>query len=210
MSPPAAPIKPSSPSILAQINEAKSQIGRTQQLWLITLGVGILTLAAGITAIQLPWQEKRRQLTSRYSEEKERSELLAAIQRQKAELQGMEEEFLLQGGATGLTAQISDLAVQSSLQIDSVTPQPELMVEPYTRSQIEILATGRLADVLRFLRTLEEHRPLLWVEQMDLGEPPGEFASGSETAGEEEPPPEGKQQQVRFLIGAVARQRNSK
>ena len=212
MSPAATPVKPgASPSILSQINDAKSQISRGHQLLFVTLGVGILTLGIGISTIQLPWQEKRQQLASRYSEEKERSELLEAIQRQKTDLQEMEGKFLLQGGATGLTGQISQLANQSGLQIDSVTPQPEVVVEPYTRFQIEIFATGNLANALRFLRSVEEHRPLLWVEQMDMGEPPGEPVSSSFTAAYDEKPafqPK-DQQKIRLLIGAVARQKIS-
>lgn len=198
---PAAPIKPgASSSILSQINTAKSQINRTQQLLLVTLGMGILTLAIGVLMIQAPWQERRQQLTSRYGEEKDRSELLLAIQRQRADLQETERAFLLKGGATGLAGQISNLAAQSGLQIDSVTPQPEVVAEPYTRFQLEILATGNLANLMRFLRTLEDHRPLLWVEQLDIGE----FSTGTFSAFTAK-----DQQKIRLLIGAVARQKVS-
>ena len=197
---PAAGIKPgASSSILSQISAAKSQINRTQQLLLVTLGMGILTLAIGVLMIQVPWQERRQQLTSRTGEEKERSELLRVIQRQKADLQGIERTFLLKGGATGLASQISDLATQSGLQIDSVTPQPEIVTEPYTRFQLEILATGNLANLMRFLRTLEDHRPLLWVEQLDMEEHPTETSSSTAK----------DQPKIRLLIGAVALQKVS-
>ncbi len=197
---PAAGIKPgASSSILSQISAAKSQINRTQQLLLVTLGMGILTLAIGVLMIQVPWQERRQQLTSRTGEEKERSELLRVIQRQKTDLQGIERTFLLKGGATGLASQISDLATQSGLQIDSVTPQPEIVTEPYTRFQLEILATGNLANLMRFLRTLEDHRPLLWVEQLDMEEPPTETSSSTAK----------DQPKIRLLIGAVALQKVS-
>ena len=198
---PAAPIKSgAASSVLSQISAAKSRINRTRQLLLVTLGMGLLTLAIGVVMIQVPWQERRRQMTFRTGEEKERSELLLVIQRQKADLKGIERTFLLKGGATGLAGQISNLAAQSGLQIDSVTPQPEVMAEPYTRFQLEILATGNLANLMRFLRTLEDHRPLLWVEQLDIGEPPTETFS-SFTAKD--------QQKIRLLIGAVARQKVS-
>lgn len=200
MSPAAAPIKPGASSVLlSQINAAKSQMNRTQQLLLITLGMGLLTLTIGFLMIQVPWQERRRQLTSRTGEEKERSDLLLVIQRQKADLQETEKTFLLKGGATGLAGQISNLAAQSGLQIDSVTPQPEVVVEPYTRFQLEILATGNLANLMRFLRTLEDHRPLLCVEQLDVEEP-----------SQEETVPTAKDQpKIRLLIGAVALQKGS-
>ncbi len=208
MSPAATPVRTtSSPSILSQINEAKSQINRTQQLLLVTAGILIATVGIGVTVIHLPWQEKRQSLASRYSEEKERSELLRAIQRQKAELQDLEGKFLLQGGATVLAGQISKLATQSGLQIDSVTPQPEVVVEPYTRFQIEILAIGNLANVLRFLRAIEEHRPLLWVEQLDMGESPMETVSSFMTEDEKATAKMKDRQKVRFQIGAVTRQR---
>lgn len=187
---PAAPIKPGvSSSILSQISAAKSEINRTQKLLLVTLGMGLLTLAIGVLMIQVPWQERRQQLTSRTGEEQERSDLLRVIQRQRADLQETERTFLLKGGATGLASQISDLATQSGLQIDSVTPHPEVVAEPYIRFQLEILATGNLANLMRFLRTLEDHRPLLWVEQLDV-----------EESAKDQP-------KIRLLIGAVALQK---
>ena len=201
MSPPAPPVKvASSSSILSQINEVKSQITRSQKLWLITLGIGLTTLGLGVALIHLPWQEHRQRLANQYNEEKERSELLLAIQRQKTELQGLEDKFLLRGGATSLTAQISQLGAQSGLQIESVTPQPEMAADPYIRYQIEIMANSNLANLLRFLRILEDRRPLLWVEQMDIGE-----ASRSS----QDPPLQQEQQKVRFLIGALSRQKAS-
>lgn len=207
---PSAPLRAaSSPSILSQINEAKSQITHTQQLWIITLGLGLLTLGIGIAGIQLPWQEQRQRLAAQYSEERERSELLLSIQRQKVELQNMESKLLLSGGATGLAGQISQLAAQSGLQIESVTPQAEVVAEPYTRFQIEILTTGNLASVLRFLKTAEDHRPLLWVEQLDIGEPPAEFVPTLMTTEESTAGKADNRQKVRFLVGAVARQKGS-
>lgn len=198
-----APVKGSAPSILSQINEVKSQINRTQLLWLITFGVVLLTLLIGVALIQLPWQERRRSLAAQYAEEKERSELLLGIKRQKTELQDIESKYLMTGGATGLASQVSNLASQSGLQIDSVTPQPEVSVEPYTRFQIEIIAMGDLATALRFLHTVEEHRPLLWVEQLDMGELPDtagfarEEDMNLETTG---------RQKVRVMLGAISRQ----
>ena len=209
MSPVAPPKTGSSPSILSQINEAKSQIGRTQQLWIISLGILVLTLAIGIMGIQLPWQEQRQRLAAQYSEETERSELLLALQRQKKELQNLEGKFLLVGGATGLTGQLSQLAAQSGLQIESVTPQAELVSEPYTRFQIEIMTTGNLSNILRFLRTVEDHRPLLWTEQMDIGEPVSESVSAFTTTEDATAAKPKDQQKIRFLIGAVGRQKAS-
>lgn len=208
MSPVTSPAKATtSPSILSQINEAKSQITRTQRLMLITGGVVTVTLVLGVVFIQLPWQEKRRQLSSSYSEEKERAELLQSIQRQRAELQGMEGKFLLEGGATGLASQLSQLAAQAGIQIESVTPQQEVTVEPYTRYQLEIVALSNLANTLRFLRAVEEHRPLLWVEQLDMGEPPEasvSFSSGDKTSLKTD-----DRQKIRLILGAVSRQKAS-
>ena len=194
-------------SILSQISEVKSQITQSQRLWLLTLAMGIAVLVIGILTIQGPWQEHRQQLASRYNEENERSELLLAIQRQKTELQGMESKFLLQGGATTLAAQVSQLARQSGLQIESVTPQPEMAIEPYLRFQIEITAISDLTSVLRFVQAVEDQKPLLWVEQMDMGEPPVEPLSLLGIPEEKTPFQMRKQQKVRFLIGAVSRQR---
>ena len=204
---PVAPAKTARfPSILSQISEAKSQITRTQRLWLITFGAVFLTLIIGVALIHIPWQERRQSLAARYSEEKERSELLLSIQRQQAELQNMESKFLLEGGATGLAGQISQLAAESKLQIESVTPQPEVLVEPYTRLQIEITATSNLSNVLHFLRAVEEHRPVLWVEQLDLGALSSEGSAPLNEKGEGTASVPGQERQkVQFLIGAVSR-----
>ena len=113
------------------------------------------------------------------------------------------------GGATGLTGQLSQLAAQSGLQIESVTPQAELVSEPYTRFQIEIMTTGNLSNILRFLRTVEDHRPLLWTEQMDIGEPVSESVSAFTTTEDATAAKPKDQQKIRFLIGAVGRQKAS-
>lgn len=208
MSPSASPAKvTASPSILSQINEAKSQITPMQRLLLTTVGMLIVTLGIGILFIHLPWQEKRLQLASQYNEEKERSELLLNIQRQKADLQSIESEFLLEGGITSLAGQISQLATQSGLQIDSVTPQQELVVTPYTRYQIEIIATGDLFSVLQLLKTVEDHRPLFWVEQLEMGGTPTETRPLFPVSIEKPADSSDGRQKVRLLVGAVSRQK---
>ncbi len=206
---PATPVKSDAPlSILSQISTVRSQIDPTQQLLLVTLGMGILTLAIGVMMIQMPWQERRQQLTSLYSEENERSELLLAIQRQKANLQEIEGAFLLKGGAPSLANEISNLANQTGLQINSIMPRPEVAADPYTRFQLEILATGNLANLIRFLKTLEDDRPLLWVEQLDIGGPLTETSSAVFDEKSVFQPKE--QQEIRLLLGAVDRQKVSR
>ena len=206
---PATPVKSDAPlSILSQISTARSQIDPTQQLLLITLGTGILTLAIGVMMIQMPWQERRQQLTSLYSEENERSELLLAIQHQKASLQEIEGAFLLKGGAPSLANEISNLANQAGLQINSMMPRPEVAADPYTHFQIEILATGNLANPIRFLKTLEDDRPRLWVEQLDMGELLTETPSA--VFDEKSVFQPKNQQEIRLLIGAVDRPKVSR
>ncbi len=209
---PTAPAKPgTAPSILSQINEAKSQITRTQRLMLISAGIVLATAVIGLIGIQMPWQERRQRLAAQYNEEKERSEQLVAIQRQKTELKGMESQLLLEGGVTGLAGQLSRLATQSGLQVESVTPQPEIAADPYTRFQIEITATSNLANILQFLRVIEDHRPLFWIEQMEMGEAATDssYATSMGLLEEVGPYKPKTRQKVRFLIGAVGRQKSS-
>ncbi len=205
MSPVGPPKSAASASILSQISDVRSQITQSQRLLLVTLGMGLATLGIGIAMIQMPWQERRQQLTSHYSEEKERAELLLAIQRQKTETQDMESKFLLEGGATALSSQVSQIAALSGLQIESVTPQPEVPIDPYVRLQIEITATANQTNTLRFLKSIEEHKPLLWVEQMDMGEPPAETSLSLTAQDEKTPFQMREQQKIRLLIGAVSR-----
>lgn len=213
MSPVAAPAKrASSPSILSQIQDLKL----SQQAWLAALGVAGMTLAIGLLGIHLPWSEQRQRLAARYNEEKERSELLLSIQRQRGQMQAMESDLLLSGGgATGLAGQVSLLGAQSGLRIESVIPLADAAAEPYVRSLVEIVAFGDLAHLLRFLQAVEQHRPLFWVEQLEVGEVPGTFqpqggAFGfgqlSGPSAQEIP----KEHKIRFVIGAVSRPKAAK
>ena len=199
-------------ALFSQLNEVRGQITHTQRIWLMNVGVFLVTVVAGFVTIQIPWQEHRRQLAAQYAEETERSELLQEILNQRTQLQGLEKKLLLEGGATALTGQISRLASESGLQIESVAPQPELALEPYMKYQIEVLASSNLTDVLRFLRSIETHEPLFWVDQLEIGELPSEslnFSSASfdgQPTGQKQP---AELHRIKLIIGALARQRAS-
>jgi Tfp pilus assembly protein PilO len=113
-------------------------------------------------------------LELRFAEEQQRSELLSTIDLQNGELKKQEKKILLQGGAPVLTSEVSRLASQTNFQIESVAPEPDLSLGPYTRHQIQVVATGKYVDLLRFLHTIEQHEPLLKVEHCEVGTPPQE------------------------------------
>lgn len=181
---------------LARLSHLGSQISRTQRLWILTAAMLLAAAAIGILAILGPWQESRRQTGSQLEQEQRRSKLLVSIQRKRDSLQKTEQELLLEGGTPALTSQVSRLATQSQVAIDSVTPQPDLSVPPYTQFQIEIEATARPDDLLAFLRSMESRRPLLLLNEMEIGEQPSKTLPPAETT---------ETQRIRLKIGAVGR-----
>lgn len=186
---------------LGRLSELGSETSRVQRLWILTGAMLLATAVIGMVAIQAPWQEKRRQMASQLDEEKRRSELLLALQRQRESDQKTEKELLLEGGAPVLTGVVSRLAAESGLAIESVIPYPDLAVPPYTQYQIEILATTHLDNLLRFLRAVESHRPFLLVNEMEIGDPfatasPGAAPTATETL---------EEQRVRIRIAAMGR-----
>ncbi|MBI3323525.1 MAG: type 4a pilus biogenesis protein PilO [Candidatus Omnitrophica bacterium] len=192
--------------LLSRLSDLGSRMSRTQQLGILTASMLLGTALIGITTIQGPWQESRRETGSQLEEEQRRSELLLAIQRKRDTLQKSEQELLLQGGAPALTGEVSHLAAGSQLSIESVAPQPDLSIQPYTQFQIEIVATARLENLLAFLRSIESHRPLLMLNEMEIGEaaagsPLGVGPPQKTPAGGEDP----QRQYVRMKIGAVGR-----
>lgn len=182
------------------LRELSGQISSTQRFGLGTAGIVLLTVLAGTFLIQTPWQERQSRLTSTFSEEQQRLELLQTLQSQRTTIRSQEKDFLLEGGAPVLTSQVSQLAKETGLEIESVTPQQETALQPYTKLQIEVIATASLQTLVRFLHSIEHHHPFLVVEEMGLGsQPPGlpQPAVGQET------------HQIRLLISSYARRENS-
>lgn len=189
---------------LSRLSELGSRMGQTQRLWILTAVMLLATGVVGMITIQGPWQENRRRLGAQMEEEKQRSELLLSLQRQKGSLQKAEEELLMEGGTPALTGEVSRLATESHLAVESVVPQTDLVIPPYMQFQIEIVATARLENLLNFLRSIESHRPLMTLNEMEIGTPvePGlPFAQTPDNL----PPPE--QQWIRMRIGALGRQK---
>ncbi len=208
MSPP--PEKPVSASpLLSHLKEARAQITRAQRVLLLGAGVFGLALVVGIVAIQLPWQEQRKRLSAQAQEETERAELLLAIQRQRSELSTLEKKLLLDGGLTALTSQVSRLAVDAGLRIESVTPEPEVLIDPYMKYQLEVIASCNLFNLLRFIHSLEGHEPQFSVDELEVGEFQAEVSPSiipfDTTLSEPQAFQAPEVQRLRVLIGAISK-----
>ncbi|MBI3312205.1 MAG: hypothetical protein HYZ88_01600 [Candidatus Omnitrophica bacterium] len=155
-------------SLSSQLRDLGVQITSAQKFWLASAGIALGTLFLGNTLIQTPWQERRRQIASRYGEEQQRLELVQALQRQNQSLQQKEKGLLLEGGAPVLTSHISRIAAQSAVEIESVTPQAEASWAPYTKYQIEVIAQAKLKDLTLLLHAIEQHRPVLIVDEVEV------------------------------------------
>ena len=154
---------------LAQLSELSRQIPPQYQLGVISAVVILLTLLVGQTAIQGPWSVQHQQLTSRLTEEKQRSEILQAIQVQIHQRQAQEQALLLEGGAPVLTGQIVRLAKNAGVEIESMTPQPESSYPPYAVAHVQLTTTTNFPNLVNFLYTLESSRPFLFTEEIEVG-----------------------------------------
>ena len=138
-------------SLIHQIQDLGSLIAPGQQLWLASAGIALLTLGLGVALSQNPWQEQRQRMASRTSEQQQRLELLQVLETQSRAIRKQEEGILLEGGTPVLTSQLSRLAKETGVEIDSVTPRPETSMPPYTKYQIEVVATANLRKLTDFL-----------------------------------------------------------
>ena len=165
------PARASSSPLMGQMGEFGSRISNTQRFILMTGVILAVTAGIGIFTIQIPWQESRRQITGLYQENTERAELLTALQAQIAQVNRREKDFLLSGGTPVLTGEVTKLAAESKLEIESVNPRDETILAPYTRFQIEISGSASPENLLNFLQKLERHRPLLTLDELVVGSP---------------------------------------
>lgn len=200
----------------------QSQLSSGQKLLFISIGLLSITILTGIFLIQIPWQEKKERLSKDYTDEQGKTDLLSAIEKLQKNSKTLERKHLYTEGISGLTSQITRIASQSGLRIDSITPQPETPYPPYTRIQVEIIANSPLMNVSQFLSAVEQAEPALSVNWVDLSEPPA-AASGDSTlfnapmmpVGSAPLPPldnswkRGENIKIRILISAVQRTRGA-
>ena len=171
MTPP--PLGGNSPQGLAAawLARLEERVPRGRLLWIITAILLLGAIASGAAGVYGPWQQRKHQLELRFAEEQQRSELLSTIDLQNRQIKGQEEKILLQGGPTVLTREVTRVASKTNFQIESVAPRPDLSFGPYTRYQIQVVATAHYLDVLRFLQAIERQEPLLKVEHCEVGTP---------------------------------------
>lgn len=206
---------PSSP-LMGQLGDFGSRISHAQRLMLMTAAVLAVAAGIGIVMIQIPWQESRRQITGLYQENTERAELLTALQMQITQMNRREKDLLLSGGTPVLTSEVTKLAAESKLEIESVSPRDETTLAPYTRFQVEIFGSASPENLLNFLQKLERHRPLLTLDELMIGSPqtvsfqPGSglrFGQGKQDKTPVEFNPD-EPQKTRFVISAYSRTKN--
>lgn len=158
-------------SLRIRFAEIKKRIPAKQLIWLITAATLLCTFSIGMTAIQGPWQEKRRRLDKQILEERQRLGLLSSILQLEKAIQKKSKGIFFSGGTPALTARISRLAVESGVKIDSVLPQPDRSFGRYVNHQIQVVATSSFQNLLSFLHTLEVHKPLFRVDSLDIVQP---------------------------------------
>lgn len=146
------------------------RISRKQLFWAITAALLGVTGMVGAFGIYEPWQQERARLGREYKEQSSRSHLYLALGQKDVQLKKQGAAVLLEGGSSVLTREVSGLASQAGLQIESVVPESEESLGPYTRLQIRVVAISRFQDLLAFLRSLERYPSLLKVDRLEVGE----------------------------------------
>lgn len=156
------------PSLSNRLQDLGARISPTQRLWLVSVGIAAAASLIGNTLIQTPWRERSRQLAARYTDQQQRIELLRALEQQDRMVSQRGKGQLLEGGSPVLTDQISRIAKENKIAIQSVTPQGETALAPYTKHQIEVKTLARIEDLARFLHAIEHHQPFLTVDEMEI------------------------------------------
>ncbi len=152
----------------AQMEKFGSRINRAQYLWALTAGMLLVAAFLGSFFIQGPWQQQRRILENRFGEEVQRAELLKVLDNLNRQIGKLEEQLLFKGGTPVLTSEVTQLATNFGLEIESVTPKEPLPLSAYRKLQIEVQASATFNNLLLFLRALETHQPLLLVSELEI------------------------------------------
>jgi hypothetical protein len=206
------PLLGKTPSALThQIRDFSAHISGTQRFTLLTAGSLAVTIALGVVFIQIPWQEAREQLASEQQENAEQSALLLSLRGHLNKLKNKEKASLLEGGTPILTSEVIRIASESGLEIESVTPRDGASFGPYTKFQIQVTGFASSERLIKFLRLLEQHRPILLLDELETGSPktfestPSGFHSsagyGRSVSESFQPRPE---QKIRLVISAVS------
>ncbi|MBI1991919.1 MAG: hypothetical protein HYS71_01595 [Candidatus Omnitrophica bacterium] len=140
-----------------------------RQVAVISTGIVLSTLALGWFAIQKPYESQKSQREARIQLEGKRTEVLSTLAGLSAELKKIRSTLLMKGGTPALTRQVTDLASQAGVEIDSVSPLAEASFGPYTRVQIRVVAASSYAQLMDFLRLMERHEPLLKIDELKVG-----------------------------------------
>lgn len=160
-------LKALSPSKLAQ---RFLQMPREKQVGMVSAGIVLSTLALGWLALQRPYEGRRARLENQIEQESKRTAVLSSLASLSGELRKIQSSLLIQGGTPALTRQITQLASQAGVRIESVLPQPEMTFGPYTRVQVRVVAASTYAQLTAFLQLLERHEPPLHLDELEAGE----------------------------------------
>ena len=185
------------------------RISRTQKLLAMTTSILLGTLGIAFFGIYQSWQQNRLQLEKQYGLERNRMELLSKINDNRQHLEKLEARLLLTEG--DVTDKISRLADKSGIQIELITPQPDVSLGLYSESQLQVIATATFPDLLQFLRSLEQHDPLLKIDQLEIGEPTSQLPQGPFRTYERLKTfsIENDRQKVKLLVGAFSKSTNT-
>lgn len=144
------------------------QLQPTQQRWIITAIVLLVTLAIAHQGVVQPLQRRRAELDARLAAAEQRVALLRAIEATSRELAENRRRLRDRNNAASLLQDIATMATAQDVLVNAAAPQPMRPVGRYTWAPIRVDVTGTFPAILRFLHALETAPEPLSVELVDL------------------------------------------
>lgn len=199
----------------SKLAERFLQIPREKQVGIVSAGILLSALTLGWLAVQQPYEGRRSLLENRIQQESKRTAILSHLASISGELLKIRSALLIQGGTPALTRQVTQLASQAGVRIESVSPQPEMTFGPYTRVQVRVVGACAYAQWVAFLRLLERHEPLLKIDELEVGERAQVLRRAKGASGQPSQPPAKEEENlpdqpsVQWVIGAFSQREAS-
>ncbi len=144
------------------------QLQPTQQRWIITAIVLLVTLAIAHQGVVQPLQRRRAELDARLAAAEQRITLLRTIEATSQELAENRRRLRGRSDAASLLQDIATVATAQDVLVNAAAPQPTRPVGRYARLPIRVDVTGTFPAILHFLHALETAPKPLVVELVDL------------------------------------------
>ena len=138
-----------------------------QKEWMIKAAVGIAALVLCYAIMIRPVFSEIAILRQGIADSRKRIDLFREVKSLKGSLGGLEKDFAVLTDRSLLLGKISDIAGQTKLDFETLTPRTEPEVG-YTRLKIEAEGKGSFFSLLKFLEAVERISASIKVRDVSL------------------------------------------